>query len=138
MSNIKILKKWVDQNILELEVEARSEYVSVKQRCYIQDIDLVKNGLEVKAFSYEFNQGHYIEFGSKTGNFTSAFSLEFLPADNSGKIKIEVDMEIADNEERKHRCKFYVNSEIGLVHLFGKKLVELASETTLSEINLNC
>lgn len=137
MNNIKITKEWEDASLLELKIEAVSEYISANQLCYIQDMDLEKNGVKIKEYSYEFSKSCYVEFGKKTGKYTPAFSLEFLPADKSGKIKIEVDMEIADNEERKHRCCFYVDSEIGLVEQFGLKLIQMAAQNTLEEVNLN-
>ncbi|MDT1996876.1 hypothetical protein CKN82_08185 [Carnobacterium divergens] len=137
MNNIKIIKNWEDDSLLELKIEAMSEYISVNQLCYIQDTDLEGNGIKIKEFSYNFTNSCYVEFGKKEGSFTPAFSLEFLPSDTSGKIKIEVDMEIADNEERKHRCCFYVDSEIGLVEQFGMKLIQMATQNILEEISLN-
>lgn len=137
MDNIKIIKNWEDDSLLELKVEASSKYISVNQLCYIQDTDLEEIGVKIKEFSYNFANSCYVEFGKKEGNFTPAFSLDFLPADTSGKIKIEVDMEIADNEERKHRCCFYVESEIGIVEQFGLKLIQMATQNTLEELSLN-
>ncbi|MBL1230536.1 hypothetical protein IW492_14995 [Enterococcus sp. BWB1-3] len=137
MNNIKIIKNWEDNGLLELKVEAISEYVSVNQLCYIQDTDLEENAIRIKAFSYNFTSPCYVEFGKKVGNYTPAFSLEFLPSDKRGKIKIEIDMEIADNEERKHRCCFYIYSEIGLVEQFGVKLFQIATQNALEESELN-
>lgn len=137
MNNIKIIKNWEDDGLLELKVEAISEYVSINQLCYIQDTDLAENGIKIKEFSHSFDIPCYVEFGKKVGNYTPAFSLEFFPSGKNGKIKIEVDMEIADNEERKHRCCFYVNSEIGLVEQFGVALIQIATQNTLEESNLN-
>ena len=38
--------------------------------------------------------------------------MNILPADTIGHVKIEVDLEIADNEKRAYRCCFYVESEM--------------------------
>jgi len=46
--------------------------------------------------------------------------MELLPADSSGHVKIEVDVEIDDNDTRSHRCCFYVNTELGQVEQLGK------------------
>lgn len=54
-----------------------------------------------------------MEFGKKEGNYTPAFSMCMSPADMSGHVKIEVDIEIADHDTRSHRCCFYVKSELG-------------------------
>jgi hypothetical protein len=137
MDNIKIEKNWEDSNVLELKVSAKTEYLSIYQLCYIQTTDLELIGKNIKGYSFNFNNTCYVEFGKLTGDFTPAFSLNFLPADTSGKVKIEVDMEIDDNDERKHRCCFYVESEIGLIEQFGNGLIQLASQAAIEEINLN-
>ena len=53
-----------------------------------------------------------------------------------GHVKIEVDVEIADNETRSHRCCFFVNSELGLVEQLGKSLEKLISGLEGVEISL--
>lgn len=50
--------------------------------------------------------------------------------DSFGHVKIEVDIEIDDNDSRSHRCCFYVNSELGLVGQLGNALKELEQATT--------
>ncbi|NGM26818.1 hypothetical protein GUJ68_12325, partial [Lactobacillus plantarum] len=110
MSNLKILKNWGDNNLLELSVSAESEFVTIRQMCYVQDTDLKKIGEKIIAYSFDFTEETYVEFGKKKGDFTPAFSLRFLPTDNSGHVEIEIDMEIDDNPDRKHRCKFYIYS----------------------------
>ncbi|WP_258318702.1 hypothetical protein [Listeria monocytogenes] len=51
-------------------------------------------------------------------------------------MKIEVDMEIADNPDRAHRYKFYIDSEVGLIEQFGKNLIRLV-ENKQDEVLLN-
>ena len=55
----------------------------------------------------------------------SAFSLNILPCDNYGHVKIEVDIEIMDNDTRAHRCCFYVSCELGQLEKFGQSLISL-------------
>lgn len=59
-----------------------------------------------------------------------------LPADWSGHVKIEVDVEIADNDTRDHRCCFYVNSELGLIEQLGMSLKDLITEQVGYEVCL--
>ncbi len=42
-----------------------------------------------------------------------------MPADLSGHVQIEVDIEIADNDTRSHRCCFYIETELGLLEQLG-------------------
>ena len=58
------------------------------------------------------------------------------PIDNHGHVKIEVDMEIADNDRRAHRCCFYVSCELGQIERFGQSLVSLISEDEEVKVSL--
>lgn len=51
--------------------------------------------------------------------------MKLLPTDYYGHVKIEVNIEIDDNDTRSHRCCFFVNSELGLVEQLGSGLKEL-------------
>lgn len=51
-------------------------------------------------YIYDHSKPCYVELGKKSGNFTPAFSMCILPAEKSGHMKIEVDIEIADNDMR--------------------------------------
>lgn len=136
MSNLEISKNWEDNNLLELSINAKSKFVTIHQLCYVQDTDLKEIGEKIIAYSFDAKEEIYVGFGEKEGNFTPAFSLSFLPADNSGRVKIEIDMEIDDNPDRKHRCKFYIYSELGLIEQFGRSLI-LLSENKNEDIALN-
>lgn len=85
----------------------------------------------------KYNEPCYLEFGKKEGNYPPAFSMCLIPADNSGHVKIEVDMEIADNDTRAHRCCFYVNSELGLVEQLGKSLKRMAAGAVGDSVSLH-
>jgi len=52
-------------------------------------------------------------------------------------VKIEVDLEIDDNEERNHRAVFYVESEKYFVQEFGEKLIRLSQENIYNVVTLN-
>ncbi|BDR59370.1 hypothetical protein [Xylocopilactobacillus apicola] len=109
-NNINIKKVWQDSDLLQLSIIASAEFVLVKQLCYIEKNTLRLIGEKIKQYSYDFKENCYVQFGELKGNYTPGFSLDFLAAHYSGNVKIEVDMEIDDNDEWKHRCRFYVNS----------------------------
>ena len=138
-NNIIIKKVYEDNELIELKIMIDSPFVKAYQFCYIQDIDLIENAEKIIGYSKNFTNDCYVEFGKKEGNYTPAFSLKFLKANLTGHLKIEVDIEIEDNDERLHRCCCYVDSELGLVENFGlamKKLVfaEVGSEISMLEL----
>lgn len=136
MDNIIFKKIWQDENLIELKISANSELISAHQNCYIQDKELKKIADKIHFFAENYRETCYLEFGKKEGNYTPAFSMRILPADLSGHVKIEVDMEIVDNETRSHRCCFYVKSELGLIEKLGISLKNLITERDGSDASL--
>lgn len=122
MDNIVISKCWQDDNLIELYVFAKSKYVSINQYCYISIDDTITNSNLIEKYVRDYNNEMYIEFGSIKGNYTPAFSLKFFPLKSNGHLIIETDLEIDDNDTRCHRCRFYIDAELGAVERFGKKL----------------
>ena len=137
MDNLKIKKIWSDDDLFELRIEACSEFVSAYQKCYIQKQELINLSEKILNINNYKNNNCYLEFGIKTGNYTPAFSMNILPVDVYGHLKIEVDIEIEDNDERRHRCLFYVNSDLGCVERFGYSLKESVEKDDEIEVVLN-
>lgn len=135
--NITMEKIWQEEDLIEFQIKCSSEYIIANQTCYIQSSDL-KNICEqiIKCVS-QLQQNCYLEFGKKVGNYTPAFSMDILEIGASGHVKIEVDMEIADNDTRKHRCCFYVKTELGLLEKFGAELKNLIEEDIGNQVILN-
>ena len=69
-------------------------------------------------------------------HITQPAVINILPSDNHGHVKIEVDIEIADNDRRAHRCCFYVSCELGQIERFGQSLVSLISEDEGVKVSL--
>lgn len=136
MDNIIFEGLWKDSNIIELKVMASSEYINVFQSCYVEDVLLENAADKINNYIENPDEVCYLEFGNKTGYYTPAFSLSILPSDNHGHVKIEVDMEIADNDRRAHRCCFYVSCELGQIERFGQSLVSLISEDEEVKVSL--
>jgi hypothetical protein len=126
MDNLIFEKIWKDENLIELKIKGISEYIQVYQNCYVEDEKLREIGKTISEYTYNYNNECYVEFGRKEGNFTPAFSMKILPAESSGRMKIEVDFEIADNDERKHRACFYIQGELGLLERLGNALQNVA------------
>ncbi len=136
MDNIIFEKIWQDDTLIELKISANSEFVSAYQSCYIQDKKIEEAAETICNFVQNYGESCYLEFGKKEGNYTPAFSMRILPADTSGHVKIEVDIEIADNDTRSHRCCFYVKSELGLIERLGMALKNLIVEQDGCKVSL--
>jgi hypothetical protein len=126
MDNLIFEKIWKDENLIELKIKGISEYIQVYQNCYIEDEKLREIGKMISEYTCNYNNECYVEFGKKEGNFTPAFSMKILPAESSGRMKIEADFEITDNDERKHRACFYIQGELGLLERLGNALQNVA------------
>jgi len=116
----------IENDFIELKITGISEYVQAYQTCYVGNESLALCGKRISKYSHNFSKECYVEIGSKEGNFTPAFSMKFYPANSSGHVKIELDIEIYDNKERKNRCCFYIESELGMVENLGKHLQDIA------------
>ncbi len=125
--NILIEKIWQDNDLLELSIKCDSKFAVAIQTCYIQVSDLHDICNSIVNCTKYLQKNCYLEFGKKNGNFTPSFSMEIVEITSSGHVIIEVDVEIEDNDIRKHRSCFYVESELGLLEKFGialKKLIK--------------
>jgi len=125
MDNIIINKRWQDDELIELHVVAKSQYVTVNQNCYVSMENMLFNLELLEQYIQNSNNDIYIEFGNKEGNYTPAFSLKLFPMNSNGHLTIEVDLEIDDNNSRCHRCIFYIDVELGAVERFAKKLSKI-------------
>lgn len=137
-NNIIFEKIWQDGDLIELKITAISEYANVFQSCYVENKFLKGITIIISEYIKNYDEECYIEFGKKDGNFTPAFSMKFLSADTRGHVKIEVDLEIADNDTRAHRCCFYVDSELGLIEKLGKELSVLGDKEVGNISTLYC
>ena len=137
MDNIIIRKTYQDTDLIQFEIHAMAEFISAYQSCYVDEIGLKEHADKIMAYTKNYEKDCYLDFGEKEGNYTPSFSLHLLKADLRGHAKIEVDLEIDDNNERKHRCCFYVQSELGLIEKFGKAMRGFSSAEIGAEIRLN-
>lgn len=135
--NIQIKKIWEDSDLIQLEIICWSEFVTARQTCYIQSQSLIQLSEKIQHFVQHPYEQCYLEFGHKSGNYTPAFSMEFSSKDKLGHINIEVDVEIDDNDSRKHRSCFFVRSELGCIERFGKELGKIDKKLLDDKISLN-
>lgn len=123
MDNLIFEKIWEDIHALEFKIEAKNQYVIVWQTCYMDELGLKENINSLLQFIDSEQKHCYVEFGCKEDNSAPAFSMEASFADRSGHILLELDMEIDDNSERKHRCQLYIKTDITSLEQFCKRVL---------------
>ena len=138
MDNIVINKIWQENDLLELKIMCQSQFVTAYQTCYIQTQILNKTSDQISNCTKYLKSDCYFEFGKKNGNYTPAFSMEITEINTTGHVQIEVDLEVPDNNSRRHRCCFYVMSELGSLERFGENLKGLIDADIGEEVILNC
>lgn len=136
MNNIVFEKVWQDDDLVELKILAESEFVTAYQKCYIQQINLEEVSKKIIKYTKDFTKDQYLELGKMEGNYTSTFAMNLLKADTSGHLKIEVDIEVADIDNRSHRCRYFVESELGAIERLGHSLMKLVSADVGSKVSL--
>ena len=137
MDNIIFEKIWQDDYMIEIMVTATSEYVTAHQTFYIDEERLNEISQKIEQYINFLKEPCYIQTGEKSGNYTPAFSMTLSNIDMSGHIKIEVDIEISDIEDRSHRCLYYIKTDLGSLEIFGKKIERLCHSKVGSKVWLH-
>ena len=65
------------------------------------------------------------------------FSFLLTPINLKEELKVEVNMEIADNENSLHRCKFFINTRLENLKYFRNNLPRIFSKKSNREIKLH-
>lgn len=136
MDNIIIEKIWEDESVIELKITAVSNFVTAYQTCYTNEKDIYNISDRINEYVNDFDKDCYISVGNKEGNYTPAFSMDFQKANSSGHVNIEMDIEIADIDNRSHRCLFFVKGELGAIERLGRNMKYLCSGDIGEEICL--
>ena len=138
MDYIDVCKIWQDNELIELEIVGSSGVITATARIYVSDplIDDLIYQIE------QFLSGKVAESfwaNEETGDSTTTcVSLRFFHKDKLGHILIEVFMELDDGGKfSKHNCCFYVNTEIGLLTTFCKRLPRLKQNEFGTHLILN-
>lgn len=121
VDNIIFEKVWEDETFIEMKITAISKFSTSYQTCYVDESGINQMIDKINFYLVDSTQSISINFGEKAGNYTPAFSMKLMNADKRGHLKIEVDIEIEDIDDRSHRCKYFVESELGAVERFGQK-----------------
>lgn len=136
VENIVFEKVWEDDTSIELKITAISKYVTSYQLCYVDETEMQKMINKIKDYIKDPHKATHILFGEKEGNYTPAFSMNIGRADLRGHVKIEVDIEIDDIDDRSHRCNYFVESELGAIERFGQKALDFYNSEVGTSISM--
>ncbi|CCV63648.1 conserved hypothetical protein [Alteracholeplasma palmae J233] len=125
MDNLVFDLVWEDETLLEVCVTAITDRIKISQNIYMNQEIIKQLSESINHFINDISKKEYFESGPKVGNYTPAFSIEIKNIGKNSLVCMEVDMEIADNPERIHRCKFYLYTELGLLERFSKRILSL-------------
>jgi len=147
MGNI-IVRKMSEEVDMDFAIEVKKEkstlntygfYGAVCNHGYTTWIELEKIGEELIAFSLNPTKNYLLDFGNAF--YTGTLELEFFPAQRTGvvdiRVKTKIDSLFTPNGSEAESCCFYINSELGLIENFGRRLKGLAQLGVYNEIALN-
>ena len=125
MNNISIERIWQDNDFFEIKVTATTQSARATTNVYVTDADI----LQLSSALANFPQGKDSEISwqvSESAAIEKSLSLKVLPKDKKGHLLVEVYMIIKDGGcGEDHHCCFYIQTEIGLLNTFGKRLLAI-------------
>jgi len=125
MNNISIERIWQDNDFFEIRVTAASQFARATTNVYITDTDILQLANILATFPQESNPEINWQI-SESAKIQKNLSLKVLQKDKFGHVLIEVYMVIKDgNCGENHHCCFYIETEMGLLNTFGKRLLAI-------------
>lgn len=116
---------WEDENIFELNIEAKTNYVLVNENVYFNKDKIKQLSNIILKYIDNPKCEIYYESGPKKGIYTPSFSISFKGLNEKSKSILEIEMEINDNDNRMHWCKFNLLTELSLLQSFANNILKL-------------
>lgn len=138
MDNIIFKRVWQDDDFFSVMITCSSPLVTAMTEYYVSETIIN----ELICLIEEFVSGRQTKAKWQSGAFgngtTPCISLEFVKQDSRGHIRIEAVMEIEDGGNLDmHKCCFYINTELGLLERFGKRLRKINQPDITASAYLN-
>lgn len=139
LDNIVLRTEWFDktEKFCEIRLDCKTKYLTIYQICYIFEEEMSKVYIAMDEYIKNPHQTKKIIFGDEREGGSGYFSFLLTPINLKEELKIEVDMEINDNENGLHRCKFYVNTQLENFKYFRNNLPRIFSKNSNREIKLH-
>jgi len=141
MNNLSIERIWQDNDFFEIRVTAVSQLVQATTNVYITNSDILQLANALATFPQKSDSEISWQV-SESSAIQKNLSLKVLQKDKFGHLLVEVYMIIKDgNCGENHHCCFYIQTEIGLLNTFGKRLSvinepNLGAKITLVDDNI--
>jgi len=141
MNNLSIERIWQDNDFFEIRVTAVSQLVQATTNVYITDSDILQLANALATFPQKSDSEISWQV-SESSAIQKNLSLKVLQKDKFGHLLVEVYMIIKDGDcGENHHCCFYIQTEIGLLNTFGKRLSvinepNLGAKITLVDDNI--
>ena len=137
MDNIKFETIWVDDSFFQIEIECNNSYIQSCACCYVNDFKIDELINSIEGYLTDSTIEPQWAVGEKDSDLDSVF-LKVHKKDLRGHLQIEVYMEIADSAyPKKQTAHLYVNTELGCLYEFSKKLKTLKNHTVETVVSLN-
>lgn len=139
LDNIVLRTEWFDktEKFCEIRLDCKTKYLTIYQIYYIFEEEMSKVYIAMDEYIKNPHQTKKIIFGDEREGGSGYFSFLLTPINLKEELKIEVDMEINDNENGLHRCKFYVNTQLENFKYFRNNLPRIFSKNSDKEIKLH-
>lgn len=135
---IDIHKLWQDDELIQLRIVCSSVVITASAKIYVSNSLIDDLIYQIKQFLNGEVEESFWANEEKGNNSTACVSLRFFHKDKLGHILIETFMELDDGGDYSdHNCCFYLNTEIGLLTEFCKKLPQLKKNEPGSKLVLN-
>ena len=139
MDNIVLQRKWFDETekFVEVRLSCETKFLTIYQECYLFEDDMTKVFIDMDGYIENPNLARKIIFGDDRVGGSGYFVFTFAPINVREELKIELDMEVADNEEGLHRCQFYVDTQLENLKHFRNNLPRIFSKDYKRAVTLN-
>lgn len=130
MDNLKITRVWRDNDFTEIIIAAKSKQIQAYTISYANEDLIEKLSEKLIAFNGRPDDEFIWEHGIKGDEYTPYVSLAVICKDELGHIQVEIYFEInSGGPLGKHHCCFFIETELGLLHNFGKSLKHINAPT---------
>jgi hypothetical protein len=139
MDNIVLQTEWFDEieKFCEVRLSCETKFLTIYQLCYLFEDDMSNIYSAINEYINNPHTPKKILFGDDREGGSGYFIFLLTPINFKEELKIEVDMEVADNDEGIHRCQFYINTQLENFKYFRNNLPRLFSKDLRGEIKLH-